>query len=85
LSGPSGSDKDRSAELNISFSTMSDCALDDRDAYVGDAGDSDQMEKGCRTDITLVEDAASRKKLQNRIAQRTYRKLQAKRILARSH
>jgi hypothetical protein len=43
------------------------------------------MEKRCRTDITLVEDAASRKKLQNRIAQRRYRKLQAKRILARSH
>jgi hypothetical protein len=69
---------------------MSDCALNDRDAYVsdayvGDAGDSDQMEKRCRTDITLVEDAASRKKLQNRIAQRRYRKLQAKRILARSH
>ncbi|KAF2715935.1 hypothetical protein K431DRAFT_308197 [Polychaeton citri CBS 116435] len=53
---------------------MSDSTLDDRDAYISDAGDSDQMEKRCRTDITLVEDAASRKKPQNRIAQRAYRK-----------
>lgn len=64
---------------------MSGCALDDRDVYVGDAGDSDEMGKGCRTDITVVEDAASRKKIQNRIAQRAYRKLRGKRILARSH
>lgn len=64
---------------------MSVCALDDLDAYIGDAGDSHQMEKRCRTDITLVEDAASRKKLQNRIAQRAYRKLRAMRILAKSH
>lgn len=64
---------------------MSYCALDGRDAYIGDAGDSDHMEKRRRTDNTLVEDAASRKKLQNRIARRAYRKLQAKRILARNH
>lgn len=59
----------------MSFSIMSVCALDDLDAYIVDAGDSHQMEKRCRTDITLVEDAASRKKLQNRIAQRAYREL----------
>jgi hypothetical protein len=69
----------------MSFSTIPVCALDDLDAYIGDAGDSHQMEKRCRTDITLVEDAASRKKLQNRVAQRAYRKLQAKRIFATSH
>ena len=69
----------------MSFSTMSVCALDDPDAYIDDAGDSIQMTKRCRTDIALVEDSASRKKLQNRIAQRAYRKLQAKRIFARSH
>lgn len=66
----------------MSFSTMSACALDDLDGYIGDAGDSHQMEKRCRTDITLVEDAASRKKLQNRIAQRAYRESQAMRIFA---
>lgn len=69
----------------MSFSTMSVCALDDLDAYIGDAGDSHQMEKRRRTDITLVEDAASRKKVQNRIAQRAYREFQGMRISAKSH
>lgn len=67
----------------MSFSTMSAYATDDLDAYIGDAGDSHQMEKRCRTDIPLVEDAASRKKLQNRIAQRAYRESQAMRTFAR--
>lgn len=54
---------------------MSSCALDDSDPYTGDAGYSDQMDSRCRTNVALVEDAATRKKLQNRIAQKAYRKL----------
>ncbi|KEQ78748.1 hypothetical protein M438DRAFT_340409 [Aureobasidium pullulans EXF-150] len=53
---------------------MSSCALNDSDPYTGDAGYSDQMDSRCRTNVALVEDAATRKKLQNRIAQKAYRK-----------
>jgi hypothetical protein len=55
------------------------------DTYTQGAGGNDPMEQSGRADPSHVEDAANRKRIQNRIAQKAYRKFFNQETLATNH
>jgi hypothetical protein len=59
--------------------------MGEHDSYHQDVGDSDQVEQRSCTDPPHIEDTAYRKKMQNRIAQRAYRKATDLRLLVTTH
>jgi hypothetical protein len=48
--------------------------MGEQDSYHQELGDNDQVEQRSCTELPHIEDTAYRKKMQNRIAQRAYRK-----------